>query len=254
MKKSPNIINKLYPLVGVAVVLMLWQALSSAGIIAEYLLPSPVMVFRAFFSNFPEMMNHAAYSLTESFSGLFASVALGFLFGYCMDRYDSLYKTLYPLLILTQTVPVVAIAPLLVLWFGYGMAPKMILIIIVCFFPLTIAILDGFRSVDKDMIDLMKAMGAKKRQIYTHVKIPSALPNFFSGLKMAVSYAVIGAVIAEWLGGNQGLGVYMTRVRKSYSFDKMFAVIFLISLLSLILMGIVKLIEKKAMPWKQTEN
>ena len=124
----------------------------------------------------------------------------------------------------------------------------------VCFFPITIGLLDGFKSSDPDAIRLLTSMGARPAQIFRHIKLPSAMPHFLAGLKISVSYAVIGAVVAEWLGGNQGLGVYMTRVRKSYAFDEMFAVIFLVSIISLILMKCVSLLEKKLLPYQKSEG
>jgi ABC-type nitrate/sulfonate/bicarbonate transport system permease component len=147
-------------------------------------------------------------------------------------------------------MPVIAIAPLLILWMGYGAAPKIALVFLTCFFPLTIGLLGAFSQTDTDTIKLFKSMGASRFQIYRYVKYPQALPAFFSGLKIACAYSIIGAVIAEWLGGDRGLGVYMIRVRRSYSFDKMFAVIFLTSILSLLLIKLISFIEKAAMPWK----
>src|SRR5699024_9636551 len=120
--------------------------------------------------------------------------------------------------------------------FGYEMMPKIILIVIVTFFPVTVSLLEGFRSADQDTIQLLRSMGASQVQIFRYVKFPGALNRFFSSLRIAVSYAVVGAVISEWLGGFEGLGVYMTRVKQAFAFDKMFAVIFLISAISLILM------------------
>jgi len=154
-------------------------------------------------------------------------------------------------LIITQTIPTVAIAPLLVLWLGYGILPKISLIIITSFFPITIGLLDGFKSADPDALNLLKAMGATRMQRFVHIKLPSSISNFFSGLRISVSYSIIGAVVAEWLGGFSGLGVYMTRVRKSYSFDKMFAVIFFISIISLLLMMGVSLLQRAVMPWER---
>ena len=169
-----------------------------------------------------------------------------------MDRFEVLYLSVYPLIILSQTIPTVAIAPLLVLWFGYEMTPKILLIILTTFFPITISLLSGFRSADTDTIRLLQSMGADRMQIFRYVKFPGALPQFFGSLRISVSYAIVGAVISEWLGGFSGLGVYMTRVKKSFSFDKMFAVIFLISAASLLLMKLVDVIQKKVMPWEES--
>jgi len=167
-----------------------------------------------------------------------------------MDKFTFVYKAFYPLLVISQTIPTIAIAPLLVLWMGYGMAPRITLVIITTFFPIAIGLFDGYRSVDGDSVNLLRSMGASRLQIFRHVKLPTAVPSFFSGLRIASSYAVVGALIAEWLGGNNGLGVYMTRVKKAYSFDKMFAVIVFICVVSLLLMAAVRLIERLAMPYK----
>lgn len=230
--------------------LLLWQAVCSLGLMPGYMLPSPAKVVRAFIGSFPELMGHARISLTESFLGLGLGILLAFVLAALMDRFRILYKMAYPLLIITQAVPVVAIAPLLVLWLGYGMAPKVVLILIVCFFPVAVGLLDGLRSADPDEIGLLRAMGAGRTQIFRHCKLPGALPAFFSGLRISVSFSIIGAVIAEWLGGNSGLGVYMTRVRKSYAYDKMFAVIFLVVAISLMLMWLTGLVERRLTPWR----
>ncbi|MBQ6507326.1 MAG: ABC transporter permease subunit, partial [Clostridia bacterium] len=151
--------------------------------------------------------------------------------------------------VVTQTIPTIAIAPLLVLWMGFGMAPKITLVEITTFFPVAVGLLDGFKSADPDAVALLRSMNATRGQIFRHVKFPAALPFFFSGLRISASYAVVGAVISEWLGGFEGLGVYMTRVRKAYAFDKMFAVILLIVIVSLLLMKLVNVIKAVSMPW-----
>lgn len=218
------------------------------------MLPSPVDVISALIKEFPVLAEHSLTTLCEAFAGLAIGVTVGFLIAVIMDRYNLLYKAFYPLIVLTQTVPTVAIAPLLVLWFGYEMLPKVILITITTFFPITIGLLTGFKSADKDSINLLRAMGANNRQIFFHIKMPGALPQFFSSLRISASYAVVGAVISEWLGGFGGLGVYMTRVKKAYSFDKMFAVIILISIISLLLMKLVDYLHKKLTPWERSQN
>lgn len=218
------------------------------------MLPSPYDVVKAFVDNFSVMMKQAAVTLQEACYGLLIGVALAFIVATLMDRFAFLYKAIYPILVITQTIPTIAVAPLLVLWMGFGMAPKITLVVITTFFPIAVGLLGGFEGADGDAINLMRAMGANRYQIFKCVKLPNAMPSFFSGLKVSASYAVVGAVISEWLGGFEGLGVYMTRVKKAYAFDKMFAVIVFISVISLLLMGLVNLLERAATPWKHAKN
>lgn len=254
-RKLPNTIRAKLPAVtAVAVLLAMWQLICAAGIVPGYMLPSPLEVVKAFFDERALLLEHSLITLQEAFLGLALGVAIGFMFAVLMDTFDVLYRAFYPILVITQTVPTVAIAPLLVLWFGYEMTPKIILIVIATFFPVTVGLLDGFRSADRDAIGLLRSMGAGRWQIFRYIKAPSALPQFFSGLRIAAAYSVVGAVISEWLGGFGGLGVYMTRVKKAFAFDKMFAVIFLISAISLALMALVDLAERKCMPYRHLDK
>lgn len=218
------------------------------------MLPSPTDVAAAFAGDFSALMGHLGTTLYEAFFGLALGVGLSFVVAFLMDRFSFLYKSVYPLLVITQTIPAIAIAPLLVLWMGYDIAPKVTLVVIVCFFPVTVGLLDGFRTADPDTVNLLRSMGAGRWQIFRHIKLPSSMGHFFAGLRVAVAYSVVGAVIAEWLGGYNGLGVYMIRVKKSYAYDKMFAVIFLISIISLVLMKGVSLLQKRVMPWNKTQK
>ena len=249
-KRFQSITNKSAPVIAVAVILIIWYICCDYEVVPAYMLPSPVDVFNAFVDNFGVMMKQASVTLQEACYGLGIGIALAFIISSLMDRFDFLYKAIYPILVITQTIPTIAIAPLLVLWMGFGMAPKITLVVITTFFPISIGLLNGFKSVDEDAINLMRAMGAGRLQIFRYVKLPNATASFFSGLKISASYAVVGAVISEWLGGFEGLGVYMTRVKKAYAFDKMFAVIVFICAVSLILMGIVGLLQRLAMPWE----
>lgn len=253
-RKLQNITNKFWSISAILVILLIWQMVSMLGIVEAFLLPAPTDVLRALITEFPALMEHAVVTLTEAFWGLLFGILLGFVTAVLMDHFEILYRAFYPILVISQTIPTVAIAPLLVLWFGYEMTPKIILIVITTFFPITVGLLNGFRSVDKDSVNLLRAMSGTRWQIFRYIKLPAALGQFFSGLRISASYAVVGAVISEWLGGFSGLGVYMTRVKKAFSFDKMFAVILLISLISLLLMKAVDLIQKKCMPWEFLEK
>lgn len=253
-KKFQSITNKSAPVISLAVIALLWLTVSEGKLIPNYMLPSPVEVVKAFISDFPILMKHSAVSLQEAVYGLLIGTGTGFIFAVLMDRFAFLYKALYPILVISQTIPTIAIAPVLVLWMGFSMAPKITLVVITTFFPITVSLLDGFRSVSEDEIKLLKSMGADNFKIFRHIKLPASLDQFFSGLKVSASYAVVGAVISEWLGGFEGLGVYMTRVKKAYAFDKMFAVIILISAVSLLLMGAVAFLKWAAMPHKRKSN
>ena len=254
MKRSRSITSKLPAAGAIALLLLVWHFSCSLGLVPSFMLPSPEAVITALVTEFPLLMQHARVTLAEAAYGLAAGVAVAFVAATLMDRFRFLYKALYPLLIITQTIPSVAIAPLLVLWMGFEMAPKVTLVAITTFFPITIGLLDGYAAADREAAELLRSMGASRSQIFRHLKFPAALSHFFSGLRVSASYAVVGAVISEWLGGFEGLGVYMTRVKKAYAFDKMFAVIVFITAVSLLLMLCVSLLRKLAMPWEKYEK
>ncbi|MBQ1838295.1 MAG: ABC transporter permease [Ruminococcus sp.] len=254
-EKLPSTISKvLPPLVALLLIFGLWVWLCSSGTVPKFMLPPPQDVLNAFLGDFELMMHHATTTLAETFIGLFLGIAVGFLTAVVMDRFVIVKKMVYPVIIISQTIPTIAIAPLLVLWLGFEMLPKIVLIILIVFFPISVSMLEGFASADADTINLMRTMGANRLQIFRYVKIPAALGSFFSGLKIAVSYAVVGAVLAEWMGGNKGLGSYLAKVRKAYSYDKMFAVIILISALSLLLIWLTGFLQKRCMPWEKVNQ
>ena len=221
----------LTPLLTVVGLLVVWELVVDLGIIPNFLLPTPVQVVQALVSDFSLIVGHAATTLVETAIGLLIGVALGFAIAVLMDRFEGFYLALQPLVTISQTIPTIA-----------------------TFFPITVSLISGFRSVDPDVIDLMRTMNASRWQIFRYAKLPAAADQFFSGLRISATYAIVGAVIAEWLGGNSGLGVYMTRVRKSFSYDRMFAVIIVISALSLGLMKLVDLLQRVCMPWKRAEG
>ena len=248
---SKQISHNWLPVIPVAAILLAWQFLSMSGIVPPYMLPGPMQVIAVYSSDLYILARHLFFTLMEAMTGLALAVITAFILSVVMDANRFIKQSMTPVLLLTQTMPVIAIAPLLILWMGYGFAPKITLVFLTCFFPVTIGLLGAFASADNDALRLLQSMGASKRQLYIYIKIPQSLPAFFSGLKIAASYSIIGAVVAEWLGGDAGLGVYMIRVRRSYSFDKMFAVILLVSALSLLLIKLVSLLEKKFLPWRR---
>lgn len=158
-----------------------------------------------------------------------------------MDFVDIFKKCFYPLFLISQTIPTITIAPLLVIWFGFDTLPKVIMVTLTCFFPILISFVDGISNIDKDYLNLFKTMNSSKINTFIHLKFPMALSNLFSGLKISATYAFVSATVAEWLGGSYGLGVYMVRAKSSYSLDKVFASTLVVIVFSLIF---VFLIEK----------
>lgn len=255
-RRTPAFLSKkvVAPVCAVVALLAVWQGACSLGLVPNFMLPSPVQVVTALVTDFPLLLSHMWTTLSEAALGLAIGVAVGFVFAVLMDKFETFYLAFDPLLTVSQTIPTVAIAPLLVLWFGYGLMPKVLLVVLTTFFPVTVALASGFRSVDPDQVDLLRTMNATEWQIFRYAKLPAAMEQFFSGLRISATYAIVGAVISEWLGGFTGLGVYMTRVRKSFAYDRMFAVIIITSALSLALMKGVDVLERICMPWKKTEG
>lgn len=241
----------LTPIITFVVLIGIWLVVTEGGLIEAYLLPSPLAVAEAFVSERSQLIFHSQVSLKEAFLGLGIGTVLAWIFAILMDSVSLLKKAFYPLLVISQTIPTIAIAPLLVIWMGFGLGPKVALVILTTFFPITVNLLGAFDGVDVDEINMLRTMGANGRQVFRHIKFPASLEAFFHGLKISASYAIVTAVVAEWLGGFEGLGVYMTRVRQAYAFDKMFAVIVLISALSLLLVALVNLAAWICLPWKR---
>lgn len=179
--------DKFAPFIIILSLLVLWEILSVTGVVPKFMLPSPFDVIKAFIDDFPLLMHHTWITLVEAFLGLGLGIVLGFLMAIVMDRFEFAYKAIYPVLVITQTVPTVAIAPLLVLWLGYGIMPKITLIVITSFFPITIGLLDGFKSADRDALNLLKTMGATPLQNFIHIKFPGSIGYFFAGLRISVS-------------------------------------------------------------------
>lgn len=254
MKKLQSIASKYSALILGVLFLIFWEIAAMMGWLPQFIIPTPTEIFKALIAQREVLFSNSLITLTQALVGLFFGIILAFILAIGMDQIPLVRKAIYPYLIVSQTIPTVAIAPILVLWLGYGMLPKVVLVILTTLFPIVINILEGFSSVDKDAINLLKLMGANHRQILYHVKLPASLSYFFGGLKISVSYAFVGSVIAEWLGGFEGLGVYMIRAKNAFSYHNMFAAIVVISAVSLILLGLVSIIERWVTPWQYKDH
>lgn len=249
MKKLRSIGNKIAPIVFILILLIIWEFIVNVGGIEKYILPAPTDVINVLIKDFRTMIPHISATLYEGMVGFLIAIVLSIILAVIMDMVPLIKRALYPVLVISQTIPTVALAPLFIIWFGFGALPKIIVVVIVCFFPIVISIVDGLEGVDKDLINHFKLMGASKLNVFLHLKLPYGMINFFSGMRIAATYSIMGAVIGEWLGGDKGLGVYMTRARSAYALDKMFASIVIIVAISMGIFLLVSFMEKVFTPW-----
>lgn len=239
------------PVIFCVLLLAIWEFAVRVLALPAYVLPPPSAVFLSLLRDFPLFWPHIGATVLSAGIGLLLSAAVSIALGILMDAIAPLKRTLYPLLILSQTVPLVVIAPLLILYMGFGMMPKVVIVMLMCFFPIVVGLVQGLGQSDERMLGLLRSMGAKPAGIYRLVKFPGAMPAFFAGLRIAATYCVMGAVIGEWMGAEKGMGFLMMRLKNAYALDKVFALIVIISVVSLIFVGLARLLESICMPWKR---
>lgn len=231
--------------------LAVWEGAVRLFSVPKYLLPAPSVIAAALRETFPVLMAvHSPVTLAEAGLGLLLALAAGIATGTVVHSFAWARRMLYPLLVVSQTVPVIVLAPLLVLWLGYGLLPKLLVVTIACYFPVAVAVVDGLDGADAGMLKLLRSMGAGSWQQFVMVKAPAALRSLFTGLRVAASYAVMAAVVAEWIGADAGLGVYIVRSANSFRTEHVFAGIVLVSLYSIGVFLLVGLARRWLLPWE----
>jgi len=242
------------PAVLISLLLVFWQCATWLWRIEAYLLPSPARVLSAGVEARGLLSQHVQQTLRETLLGFGLALIGGLALALVIDLSSVLRRALYPVLVVTQTVPVMTIAPLLVIWLGYTIWPKVIVVGLVCFFPIVVTATDGLQSSDPELLALLQSMGATRLQVFRKVRVPGALPSVFSGVKIAITYSVIGAIIGEWVGASSGLGIFMLRAANSFRTDWVFVAIAVSSLLSILLFLAVAVVERVALPWYYTAS
>jgi len=230
-------------------VLAAWELLVRLFGVPAFLLPGPLAIARALWASRGLLLEHAAPTAAEALAGFCCAAAAGAAAGLLINRSALAERALYPWLVASQTLPVIAIAPVLVTWFGYGPLPKVLVVVLFCFFPVTVATVDGLRSVEPDLVRLMRSFGAGRRRVFLMVELPAALPFLFGGLRLAATYSVIGAVIGEWVGSSRGLGFLMIQDKNQFEIARMFAEIALLSAMGVALFLLVALAQRLLAPW-----
>jgi ABC-type nitrate/sulfonate/bicarbonate transport system permease component len=237
------------PLLVTAAIVVAWEAYCRAAAVSPVVLPAPSRILEQLWAFREDAIRHTVPTLIETGVGLVVAIVVSIAAAAAMDRFETVRRALQPLLVASQTVPIVAIAPLLVLWFGFGLAPKVLIVVLVTFFPVTIALLDGFGAATGEATDLLHSFGADRLQVFRQLRWPAAMPAFFTGLRIAATYGVIGAVFGEYVGAYEGLGIWMQISQNAFRTDLVFAAILLSALLSVGLFALVTVAERLLIPW-----
>jgi putative hydroxymethylpyrimidine transport system permease protein len=245
----------LAPLAVIAILLGVWELaarwdwISGALSIEDFLVPAPSDIAESLWRDRSLLADDAWVTFREVVLGFLIALAAGLAFAIALHLSETLRRAFYPLLVASQTIPPVAIAPILVVWFGFGIGPKLFLVALICFFPITVNTLDGLRSVDPQLITMMRTLGAARLQILGRVELPSALPFLFSGARIAIAVAVIAAVFAEWAGADSGLGHQILIASSQLLTARMFAAIVVLSAIAVFLFALVTIVERLVVRW-----
>jgi putative hydroxymethylpyrimidine transport system permease protein len=231
-----------------------WQGIASLDTVDDLTLASPVETAEALSDDWSLLMDNAGVTLVEVLLGLAISVALGTLSAVAMHLYRPLREAAYPLLVASQAIPIVVLAPIFVLAFDYGIGPKLAIVALICFFPITVNTLDGLRSVEPELLKLMRSLGASRLATLAKVEVPASLPFFFSGLRVASTVSVIGAVFGEWAGADEGLGRLVLLGNNQLQTPRVYAGIVILTVMAVALFALATLAERLACPWNREET
>jgi len=249
-----NLRRALAPILLLAILLAGWEAAVRLFSIPSYVLPAPSRIALVFVSRFPLLLSHAGVTLTEIGLGLLCGSAAGLGLGVALFYLPTLEAAVYPIVIATQVIPVFAVAPLLIIWFGYGLWPKVAVAALITFFPITVNAVDGLRAARSETVDVLRALRVNEWQVLRLVRVPAGLPSLFSGLKVGVTQSVVGATIGEWIGASRGLGYLMVESNARLRSDLVFAALLALTLLGLLLFGLVRMIEWRVLRWRRAQR
>ena len=238
----------------VAAILGTWEAYVRVFNVQRWLLPAPSVIASTIGDSVGLLSRHTLVTLEEVVIGFGLALAGGVLLATCIALSRTVERAIYPFVIASQTIPIIVIAPLLLIWVGYGLAPKVIVVALIAFFPIVVNMVDGLWSADPDTVNLMRTLGANRWQIFLKIQLPWSMPFLFSGTKVAIAVSVIGAVIGEWVGSSEGLGYLMIRSKPQFLTERVFAAMAVLSAMGIGLFLLVATIEKLTIPWWHMER
>ena len=233
---------------------VLWEVCVRTMSIPVWQLPPPSSIIVELVASIDLLWQHTVVTVLEIVIGFAISLVVGLVLSAGIAYSSLLQRSIYPIVISSQTVPIIAIAPLLLIWVGYGLAPKVIIVAIICFYPIVVNTVDGLKAIDPDMVNMMRALGATKFEVFRKLQIPTALPFIFSGIKISISVSVIAAVIGEWVGASEGLGYLIIYSQPLFLTSRVFAAILILAVLGVSLFVIAVLLERLSMPWYFNEK
>lgn len=239
------------PVIVILVLLVVWEVLVRLLEIPQYVLPAPTGILSVLFGNVRDFLYHSGVTMLEALVGMLIAFLVAVVIGILMDAVPFVKACLYPILVVSQTVPVIVLTPILIIYLGFGYAPKILTVVLMCFFPIVVNFCDGLGLIDEGYKNLIMTYGGSKWQLYRIAKIPSAMISLISGLKVAATYSISGAVVGEWISSKSGLGYYLIRAKNNYAMDKVFACVVMIIFLSLVMNGIVGLFGYLVTPSKR---
>jgi len=233
-----------------------WQVAASTGALAHllrlesFLVPSPAEIASSLWENRGLLVDNAWVTLREVLLGLLCALAAGLGFAVLLHLSETLRRATYPLLVASQAIPILVVAPILVVWFGYGIGPKLAIVALICFFPIAVNTLDGLRSVDPEAVKMMRTLDASRRQVLWRVEAPTSLPYVFSGTRIAAAVALIGAVFAEWAGSDSGLGHLILQDNAQLETARVFAAVVVLATIAIVLFGLLAIAERRVVTWR----
>jgi ABC-type nitrate/sulfonate/bicarbonate transport system permease component len=248
--------RRLLPALLLAALIGAWQLAASSGVLADvlnvesFLVPSPAEIAESLWQDRSLLVENAWVTMQEILLGFLCGLAVGLAFGFLLRPFETLRLTFYPLIVASQAIPILVFAPILVVWFGYGIGPKLVVVALVCFFPIAVATADGLRSVPSEATKMMRTLDASRAQLLWRLEAPSALPFTFSGAKIGVTFAPIAAIFGEWAGANSGLGVVIRNANAQLETAQMFAAALILCLAAVALYGLVALAERRVVTWR----
>jgi len=248
------VLGWLVPLLLLVLGLVAWEVIVRLRDTPTWFIPKPTEVWQEMVESRQLLWRHTWTTLQEMLLGLGVAFVFGVLLAVMISSSRLVERSIYPAVVASQAIPIIALAPILLIWFGYGMTPKVIVVVLTCFFPIVVSMVDGLRAADTDALALLRSMGASRWQMMRIVRVPAALPALFSGTRIAAAWSVIGALVGEWVGASSGLGYLMTRSASQFQTPRLYAAVIIAATMGILLFALVALAERLLLPWRRVDR